>query len=85
MTNPDDGNFLGSQTLGNYENNDTIVLNDEQLNAYKPATGYVDGVQQGVIPYVVVKGKTTLLTFCTNREIRRYRQLLQRRSYHPGG
>ena len=61
VTNPDDGNFLGSQTLGNYENNDTIVLNDEQLNAYKPATGYVDGVQQGVIPYVVVKGENNVI------------------------
>ncbi|MGI5896596.1 MAG: MSCRAMM family protein [Oscillospiraceae bacterium] len=61
VTNPDDGNFLGSQTLGNYENNDAITLNSEQLNAYKPAAGYVDGVQQGSVPYIVVKGENNVI------------------------
>lgn len=62
VTNPGDtAHFLGTQNLGNYENGDTITLNGTQLDAYKPANGYVSGVQQGTVPYTVVKGADNVI------------------------
>ena len=57
VTSPNDANhFLGTENLGEFEANDTITLNGTQLDAFKPE-GYLSGVQQGEIPYVVVKAK----------------------------
>lgn len=62
VTNPGDtAHFLGTQNLGNYENGDTITLNAAQLDAYKPANGYVSGVQQGAVPYVVVSSDDNVI------------------------
>ncbi len=62
VTNPGDAaHFLGTQNLGNYENGDTITLNGAQLDAYKPADGYNSGVQQGTVPYTVVKGADNII------------------------
>ncbi len=62
VTNPGDAaHFLGTQNLGNYENGDTITLNGTQLDAYKPADGYISGVQQGTVPYTVVKGADNVI------------------------
>ena len=61
VTSPNDADhFLGTENLGEFEANDTITLNGTQLDAFKP-DGYLSGVQQGEIPYVVVKGEGNVI------------------------
>ncbi|MBQ8584990.1 MAG: Cna B-type domain-containing protein, partial [Butyricicoccus sp.] len=45
---------LGSETLTDaYEVGDTVTLTAAQLDAEKPDTGYLSGLQQGTVPYPV--------------------------------
>ena len=61
VTSPNDtDHFLGTENLGEFEANDTITLNGTQLDVFKPE-GYLSGVQQGEIPYVVVKGEGNVI------------------------
>ncbi|MBD5149284.1 MAG: hypothetical protein HDT18_02640 [Oscillibacter sp.] len=53
-------NEIDTDTKENVRIGELLGLNNVELNAYKPATGYKDGVQQGTVPYTVVKGENVI-------------------------